>query len=199
MADPAATPFDDALPAGCSGADRDAPGLTVTKRPDVAVLSLIVGKGHAAALARRLVETQGLALPDGPRYAVGTSLSAIGTGPGRWLLVGEADAPDALRQRLTAETEGLAAVADLSDALPMLRLSGSSARAVLAKGLPIDLHPRCFGPGDVASSVVALIPVHLWQLDEVPTYDVAVPRSMAGSFAVWLAESAAEFGLLVEP
>jgi len=37
--------------------------------------------------------------------------------------------------------------------------------------------------------------VHLWQIDDSPTYDIAVPRSLAASFWHWLAESAAEFGL----
>jgi sarcosine oxidase subunit gamma len=202
VADPAAStggPFDLALPAGRSGADRDTPGLRVTKRSDLAVLSLIARKGQAAALTGRIAETHGLPLPAGPRRAAGTELSAIGIGPDRWLVIVEAADPDALHRRMAAELEGLAAVVDLSNALAVLRLSGASARRILGKGLPVDLHPRCFGPGDAASSLVALIPLHLWQLDDVPTYDLAVPRSLAGSFADWLAESAAEFGLLVEP
>jgi sarcosine oxidase subunit gamma len=47
--------------------------------------------------------------------------------------------------------------------------------------------------------VAALIPLHLWQLDDAPTYEVALPRSLARSFAEWLAESAAEFGMVVLP
>jgi sarcosine oxidase subunit gamma len=191
-------PFGDALPVGRSGAERDAPCVTITKRSDLAVFSLIARKGQSAALSKRLVEHHGLALPDGPRRVGGAELSAIGIGPERWLLVSEIADSDVLYRRMAADIEGLAAMADLSDALPILRLSGPQARAVLAKGLPIDLHPRCFGLGDAASSAAALIPLHLWQLDDTPTYELAVPRSMARSFAAWLAESAAEFGLLVE-
>jgi sarcosine oxidase subunit gamma len=171
------------------------PGLTVTKRPGLAVLSLIASKGQAAALSQRILESHGILLPTGPRAVGGTNLSAIGIGPGRWLIVGEAS--EALCRSIAADLDGIAAVADLSDALPVLRLSGPKAREVLAKGLPIDLHPRSFGPGSTASSVAALIPIHLWQIDDAPTYDVAVPRSLAGSFAEWLVESAAEFGMAV--
>jgi sarcosine oxidase subunit gamma len=193
------SPFDAGLIAGRSGAGDGEPGVAVTKRPGLAVLSLVARKNSDAALAAHCADRHAIALPAGPRYVPGNSLAAVGIGPGRWLLVGETADPDALCRQVAADTKDLAAVADLSDALPVLRLSGRAARAVLAKGLPIDLHPRSFGPGDAASSIAALIPLHLWQLDDGPTYEIAVPRSMAASFAKWLTDSAAEFGLLVEP
>ncbi len=191
------SPFDEALQAGRSGADLGLPGLTVITRPGRAVLSLIARKGQAAALSQRILERHGILLPTGPRAVGGTNLSAIGIGPGRWLIVGEAAEPDALCRTMATDLDGIAAVADLADALPVLRLSGPKAREVLAKGLPIDLHPRSFGPGSAASGVAALIPIHLWQFDDAPTYEVAVPRSLAGSFAESLVESAAEFGMMV--
>jgi hypothetical protein len=42
-------------------------------------------------------------------------------------------------------------------------------RDVLAKGVPLDLHPRSFRTGDVASTLVAYIGVQIQQLDERPT------------------------------
>jgi sarcosine oxidase subunit gamma len=171
----------------------------VVKRPGLAVLSLAVRNGRQAELTAYVLEHHGLRLPAGPSRVAGAERSAIGIGPGRWLIIGETADPDALRRAMAIEFDGLAAVADLSDAFAVLRLSGTRARDVLAKGLPIDVHERCFGPGDAASSPVALIAIHLWQIDDVPTYEIAVPRSLAGSFAEWLTESAAEFGLIVAP
>ncbi len=44
-------------------------------------------------------------------------------------------------------------------------------------------------------SSIALIGAHLWQLDDAPTYEISVFRSMAGSFADFLWSSAAEYGV----
>ncbi len=39
---------------------------------------------------------------------------------------------------------------------------------------------------------------YLWQVDEAPTYEIAVPASFAGSFWHWLSDAAAEYGYVVE-
>ena len=67
-------------------------------------------------------------------------------------------------------------------------------RDVLAKGVPVDLHPNVFKPGDVANTQIAYVGVQIDMLDGAPTYQLAAPRSMAGTFWSWLAASAAEFG-----
>jgi sarcosine oxidase subunit gamma len=66
-------------------------------------------------------------------------------------------------------------------------------REVLAKGVPLDLHPKVFKPGDVATTLVAYIGVQLDMLDDA-TFQLTTPRSTAGSFWSWLSASAAEFG-----
>jgi sarcosine oxidase subunit gamma len=74
-------------------------------------------------------------------------------------------------------------------------VSGPRARDALAKGVHIDLHPRVFTPGDAAITAVAYINVHFWQIDEMPTYDLAMFRSFAVAFSEWLTVAAAEFGV----
>ena len=82
----------------------------------------------------------------------------------------------------------------------MLRLSGDRVRDVLAKGVPVDLHPRNFRTGDVASTLVAHIGVQIEQLDDRPTFQLMAFRSLAGSLWSWLTKSAAEFGYeIVQP
>ena len=98
------------------------------------------------------------------------------------------------RLDLVAKLKGFASVSDQSDGRAVVRLAGPRVRDVLAKGLPIDLHPTVFGAGSAATSVIALMGVTLWQVDDAPTYDIAVFRSLAGSFWKWLTDSAAEFG-----
>jgi sarcosine oxidase subunit gamma len=95
-----------------------------------------------------------------------------------------------LRERLA----GLASITDHSDGRVVLRLSGHRVRAVLAKGIPIDLHHRSFKTGDIASTLVAHIGVQIQQLDDRPTYQLMAFRSFAGSLWSWLIKSAAEYG-----
>jgi heterotetrameric sarcosine oxidase gamma subunit len=63
--------------------------------------------------------------------------------------------------------------------------------------VPIDLHPREFAPGHAAVTLAGHIGIHLWQVDAVPSYDIAVFRSLAAALWQWLAESSQEFGLAV--
>jgi sarcosine oxidase subunit gamma len=74
------------------------------------------------------------------------------------------------------------------------RLSGPRARDVLAKGLPVDLDPRAFPLGSAATSTISLMGVQLWQADDMPSYDIAIFRSVSHSFWRWLTASAAEYG-----
>jgi len=92
-----------------------------------------------------------------------------------------------------------AAVCDQSDGYAVLRLTGPMLRSALSKLIPIDLHSRAFKAGDVASTVAAHMGVTLWRLpdaDGALVVDIAVFRSLAGSFWHALAQSSAEFGLI---
>ena len=86
--------------------------------------------------------------------------------------------------RLRGRIGLFAAVADQSDSRLVLRLSGPRVRDVLAKGVPLDLHPKVFKPGDVATTLVAYIGVQIDMLDDAPTYQLTAPRSMAGTLLV---------------
>ena len=76
----------------------------------------------------------------------------------------------------------------------VVRVSGARARDVLAKGCPVDLHARAFGPGAAAATEIAHMGCLVWQVDDRPTFDLAVNRSLSKSFWSWLAASAAEYG-----
>jgi sarcosine oxidase subunit gamma len=163
---------------------------------DLGLATVIARKGQTAALTERIQSLFGISLPSAPKRVSAGKVAFIGTGPGQWLAVdhGGAD-PQAFAAKLTKDLAGLASTSDQSDARAVIRVSGPAARRALAKGLPVDLHPRIFGPGDSALTQIALIGAHIWQIDEAPTYEIAVFRSLAGSFADWLIASAAEFGI----
>jgi sarcosine oxidase subunit gamma len=133
----------------------------------------------------------GVAPPTLPKVVRGRDADLVWAGPHQWLLVSERlDLVD----RAIRELAGLAAVSDQSAARAVVRLGGPRIRDALAKGCLIDLHPRVFAPGDVALTPICHIGVHLWQVDDLPTYELAVVRSMAKSFWSWLSASAAEYG-----
>jgi heterotetrameric sarcosine oxidase gamma subunit len=181
------------LAAGHSGRAGE-PGLRVVPREALAIASIIARDRNS--VARALEASIGIAPPGAGRCAGAEFGALLWVGPMRWLLVCERwqaanEAAAALR--------GLAAVADQSDAYAVLRLAGPRVRDALAKGCMIDLHPRAFAPGSVAVTAIVHVGATLWQVDDAPTYDIAVPRSMAASFWSWLAASAAEFGIEVRP
>ncbi|WUI02998.1 sarcosine oxidase subunit gamma [Spirillospora sp. NBC_00431] len=70
-------------------------------------------------------------------------------GPGWYLLIGRAGRAHGLLDGLSGSA------VDVSAARTVLELSGPSARAVLAHGCPLDLHPRAFGPGRCARTLLA--------------------------------------------
>ena len=76
-----------------------------------------------------------------------------------------------------------AAITDVTDGRVAFRLAGPSAREVLAKGCPLDLHPRAFAPGRCAQSLLAKASVLIHLVDDGPergpSFDVYVARSFA--------------------
>jgi sarcosine oxidase subunit gamma len=161
-------------------------GLLATERDGLGIASLSVRRGQRAALQDRMAAHFGLVLPEGPRRVAAGALAAAGTGPGTWLLTRETGSAG-LIPALRSAVGDTASVADQSDAYAMLRLSGPKVREVLATLMPLDLHPRSFRVGDVAATLAAHIGALLWRLEDgaegEPTFELAVPRSMAASLS----------------
>ncbi len=71
-------------------------------------------------------------------------------------------------------------------------------RELLAKGCPLDLHPRVFDVGQCAQSHLAKAPILIRQLDREPAFEIVVRRSFADYLWVWLEDAAAEYGFEVD-
>jgi heterotetrameric sarcosine oxidase gamma subunit len=179
---------------GRFGREGGEPGVTIEERTGLGLVTVAARKGEAEALKQAVASAYGVELPDRSRAVHGPSVSFIGYGPGQWLAVSETFASEALARELGERLRGLASISDQSGGRTVLRVSGRRARAVLAKGLPIDLHPRTFGPGSAATSTISLMGVQIWQVDDAPSYDLAIFRSVSASFWHWLTASAGEFG-----
>lgn len=167
--------------------------LTVSALENLTMASFAAYRGKEDALREAISATYGAVLPDGAARVTGNGIAFVWAGPGQWLAIAERQDGRDLEMELRAHLAGIASVVDHSDGRVVVRISGPKARAVLAKGVPIDLHPRAFSPGSVAITHASHIGIILWQTDEAPTYEAAMFRSYADSFAHWLFESAAEY------
>ena len=74
---------------------------------------------------------------------------------------------------------------DLSANRTTFELVGPSARAVLEKGCPLDLHPRTFEVGAAYLTLIGSVPVVLWKVadERVPDPAEIVLRRLPGSLA----------------
>jgi methylglutamate dehydrogenase subunit D len=156
---------------------------------------IIAGPGGGEQLAGATKAAYGLVPPPARRTAAGSPFDLIWAGPGKWLAISQ---NFMIAESLAKILQGLAAVSDQSGSYGLLTISGGKARNMFAKGLALDLHPKKFKPGDAALSTIAHINVHIWQTDEVPSFKLAVARSMAASFWAWLVHAGSEFGLNVD-
>jgi heterotetrameric sarcosine oxidase gamma subunit len=105
---------------------------------------------------------------------------AVWAGLDRWLARG---APAQLSARLGEAV----AVVDQSDGWAGLTLTGTAARDVLARLLPLDLDPAAFPEGAAARSALRHVPCLVIATEE--GFDLLVPRSYAASAVADLAEA----------
>ena len=142
-------------------------------------------------------------LGDGLPVVANTVTDAQGStmywlGPDEWLIVTPSERKAAIESELRQRLTGLrVAVTDVSSGQTLLQLRGSRIRDVLAKGCPIDLHPRAFRIGQCAQSHLAKAPILIGQIENQPYFEIIVRRSFADYLWSWLATAAAEYGLEV--
>ena len=150
----------------------------------------------------RASELESLALARGARLAPlgGCAATpgqlALGARPERWLLLTSPARADAAAALWREACLGLAAAVDLSSALVAFHLAGSAARAVLARGCRLDLHPDAFPERRVAATLIAQVPVILASLPA--GWLLLAPATTARHFHEWLASVAKPFGIRPE-
>ena len=167
----------------------DTVGIAV--EPFVAMVD--VRLGDAGREARTLL---GADLPtDANTWVPADSGRAVWLGPDEWLLSSTTEPPEELEARVRAAVLPLGGSAtDVSAQRIGLRLTGARVRDVLAKGCSIDLHPRVFGRGRSAQTMLGQAGVVLLALSDAgDDYVLLVRSSFAGYLADWLLDAALEF------
>jgi heterotetrameric sarcosine oxidase gamma subunit len=176
-------------------------GVCVVDRDALGIATVLVRKGQLTTLAQRVRERYGVELPRGPRRIAAGAMAFACTGPEAWLAINDA-CTQGFAATLKEALGDAASVADQSSGYAILRMTGPNLRQTLAKMLPIDLHPRAFAPGDVASTTASHVGATLWRLEDAadgsPVFEIAVFRSLAASFWHTLTVSAAEYGFVTQ-
>jgi sarcosine oxidase subunit gamma len=160
-------------------------------------------QGDAArpAFAAQVERTFGVTLPVvANATAKCDALNALWLGPTSWLLVARGPVPlvEFASRRDALNAVG-GALFDVSASRVAWTLSGTHAAKVLAKGCPLDFHPRAFAAGTCAQSVLGHVNALFEKHDEAPTFTVMVARSYARDAWRGLCLSAAQHGYDVLP
>lgn len=174
---PRISPLADLAMQGRFGADKGAPGVELSVRHPVAIVTVIARKGKAKALGEALK-----ALP---------SATVQWAGADQFYVLGMAFAE--VREKLGK----LASCSDQSHGRVIIRIEGPKARQVLAKGTPVDLHASVFPVGHCAVTQMAHVGVHISHPDK-DAFELSVFRGFSESFWEWLTEQAEEFGYQVK-
>ena len=155
----------------------------------VTCAQIFAKSGKLAELCRRL------AIGDQPGCAmVLPDFTALPLSPGQWMLVSTEEAQkDSFAGSIADQIEGIGHVSNQSDSRVCFRLSGPAARAAMAKGCRLDLHPKVVRTGFCAQTVMAQIGVILHQVDDTPTYHMLVYSGFARDFRDWIEAAALEF------
>jgi sarcosine oxidase subunit gamma len=161
---------------GRFGAYKGAPGIALSVVHPITLSMVIARKGKAKVLKDVLAAMQ--------------KVEVQWAGPDQYYVY------DAPYTELKAKLEGLASVSDQSHGRMMIKVAGPQARALLAKGTPVDLHDSEFPVGKSALTQMAHVSVHLTRTSQ-NEFTLSVFRGFSESFWEWLTSQAAEFGYQV--
>lgn len=158
------------------------------------------GDADNAQFVAAVADVVGTVLPIAPNtVAHGGANVVYWLGPNEWLIVTPTESEAAIARELRAALAGLfAAVTEVSGGQTVVALRGGAVRDLLAKGCPLDLHPRVFGVDRCAQSHLAKAPILIRQVDEVPSFEVIVRRSFADYLWIWLEDAASEYQRAIE-
>ena len=188
------SPLDGVIRHGRHGADNaNGPSVSLSLRHPLSIATVITRKGKSRSLAAAVKKHYGIDLPAPGQSTTGRQVAVHWCGPEQWYVVSAGHGEGELYADLQANLTRLASVSDQSHGRIVIVLKGRNVRDLLAKGTPVDLHPRVFGPGQCAVTQMAHVGVHIAQTGD-DEFELSLFRGFAESFWEWLTEMATEFG-----
>lgn len=176
---------------------EDAGGASVRVAPAApcALLNLR-GRPEDDTFAASVERIVGIRLPEAPNRWSGEDGFAIAwLGPDEWLIMVRdrqaGDIENGLRE--ARPDDPWLSVVDVSHNYTGFVLTGTKTREALAKGCSLDLHPRNFGQGDCAQTLVAKSRALLRCVDDGESVEIWVRNSFACYIAAWLVDAMEEF------
>ncbi len=161
------------------------------------------GDSTDVAFSTALASLIGMTLPLSPNtVSESGGWRVCWLGPDEWLLLGP-DQPALIDSLAAALASTHHSLVMLSGGQTLVRIGGPAWRDVIASACPLDLHPRVFGAGQCAQTVLAHTNVLLIALEDSEhggALDIVVRRSFADYLLRWLMDAAREPGFtLFEP
>lgn len=170
-------------------------GVTIEKREGLDMVQVAAWRQTADLACALIAETFGVRPPMQPDSVTTAGKTRIlWLGPHRWLIV----IPRLPERDLAAELGAIlpiatAAVVDLGAGRRVFAVSGARARDLLAKELPIDIHPAKFLPGRCVQSSMSHVGV-LVHATAKDSFELFVYRAFAQHFHEMLVDAALEYG-----
>ena len=168
---------------GRFGTDKGSPGVVLSVIHPLSIVTVIARQGKAKALSDALGALK--------------KVEVLWAGADQYYVQAQGMFDGALYVDLKNRLAGLASVSDQSHGRVAIRINGPKARALLAKGTPVDLHPTEFPVGKSALTQMAHVSVHLTRTG-TDEFTLSVFRGFSESFWEWLTTQAAEFGYQVK-
>ena len=113
----------------------------------------------------------------------GAEYDVLWLGPDEWLVRSNGPVQaGVLEAKLAEAVQGTySAAVDVGSGYTVVEISGERVRDVLARGCPLDLHPRAFKPGQCAQSHYFKSPITLIPTGD-DTFEIVLRRSFADYF-----------------
>lgn len=116
--------------------------------------------------------------------------SALWLGPDEWLIVAPPGQAAVIQESTGKALAASGSVVDVSANRTAISVKGTAAQQLLAFGCAVDLHPRAFGPGRCAQTMLAKAQVIIQQAEATPGFHLYVRASFASYLADWLLDAA---------
>ena len=176
----------------------DYENLRLQERKSLTVIQVLAFANQYQSVTAAISKTLGIECAISPGICNANEHTQVAwNGPNSWMIIASNEEaklkPGALLKSLQKSVGDIGAVVDHSHGRCALRLSGIHASKVMAKNTAIDLHPLAFGPGQCALTAVAHMSALVIQVDDSPSYDLFVARSLARSFSHAIEHACHEF------